>query len=319
MPFLLPLLLVAIVACACPRCDADTITIPPSGDTCLWENAPDSNWGAQSEIVSGVLGDNEGNPLSRALLKFDIAASIPAGSTITAAELTMTATKTPPGAPATEFHLLRVLASWSEGAGSSASPPGGATASAGETTWSHRFHPATEWTLPGGKAEVDFAEDPSSIHIVSGNSSDRPVTNLENIFVFNAEGVSDLNSMLNFPPNDFGWVLIPDDETVVLTARRWAAREHTELAPELKITFTPPPGSAPPEIIDAYFEPESGDLAVEFHSEAGAIYTLETRSDLDSGDWGVAVADIAGVDGSVTVTTTPPPGEDRLFFRVIRQ
>ena len=68
-------------------------------------------------------------------------------------------------------------------------------------------------------------------------------------------------------------------------ARRWAAREHTELAPELKITFTPPPGSAPPELIDAYFELESGDLAVEFRSEAGAVYTLETRSDLNSGDW----------------------------------
>ena len=96
MSRLLPLLIVALsshLVCA------DVVTITPVADTCLFEKQEDFNWGAQTEIVAGVLGFNEGYPMSRSLLKFDIAAEVPAGSTITGAQLTLLATKTPPGAP----------------------------------------------------------------------------------------------------------------------------------------------------------------------------------------------------------------------------
>ena len=73
------------------------------------------------------------------------------------------------------------------------------------------------------------------------------------------------------------------------------------------------------ERIEQVAAADSHDLVVEFQAEAGAVYDLETRTDLaTTSSWGVAVAGIPGVDGTVTVTTTPPPGSKRLFFRVTR-
>jgi hypothetical protein len=315
-------LLSAVLALVPLHSYADTVTITPTADTCLFERDPNNNWGAEPEIVAGVLGDTADNTRSRILLKFDIGSNLPAGSTITAAELEMTITRTPPSAPATSFQLLRVLVDWAEGGGDGGSP-GGFPAAIGETTWQNRFHPASAWASPGGGEEVDFAEDPSSTHLVSANpSEDRLDDKLTNIFQFNPEGISNLYSMLAAPENDFGWVLLAQNETPgSTTARRWAARENADqtLRPKLTITFTPPAGTAStPEILEAELDPGNDNLTVTFSSESGQTYALETRLDLNSGDWIAAVTDIFGTPGSTSVSTPTPVGADRLFFRVRR-
>jgi hypothetical protein len=100
------------------------------------------------------------------------------------------------------------------------------------------------------------------------------------------------------------------------SARRWGAAEHASDPPALTITYTPPPPAAL-EIISAELD-SSGDLLVEFHAEAGESYKLQTRTDLATGSWGTAVSNITGADCPVTVSTTPPTGTKRLFFRITR-
>ncbi len=284
MPRLSSLLLAVVLALATQPSHADTVTITPTADTCLFERDPNNNWGAETEIVAGVLGETGENAKSRILLKFDIGSALPAGSTITAAELKMTITRTPPSAPDTNFQLLRVLVDWAEGAGDAGGgSPGGSDAAIGETTWIHRFRPASAWAFPGGGDEVDFAEESSSTLLVPKNpSDDRLDDKLTNIFQFNPDGISDLYSMLAAPANDFGWVLLAQSETVGFTARRWAAREHASHAPELTITFTPPSTAQTPEILEAELDSGNENLTVTFISEPGQTYALETRLDLNT-------------------------------------
>jgi hypothetical protein len=267
---------------------ADTVTRSASRDTCLFELFPTFNWGAEDELVAGVLGPRSGGVnRCRILMGFDIGAIIPPGSTITAAELKMSVVRAPDiGAANATFQLLRVLRPWVEGNKDGIGDPGGATASPNEANW---IHPNSlgPWTSPGGKLEVDYAEDPSASQLVTGSPAQ-------------------------------GWVLLSENETTLKSARRWASSEHPTDPPELTVTFTPPPPPPIFEITHAYLDPVDGDLVVEFNSQPGEVYSFEFRTDLTSGDW-IEVNDSIESGGTTTIFRTPPPaGTRRLFFRVLR-
>ena len=125
--------------------------------------------------------------------------------------------------------------------------------------------------------------------------------------------------MLDAPAANHGWVLVSQNEGTLKSARRWGAREHATHPPELEITFTPPPPLAPLVILNTTLDLDTGELSVEFQSEAGKLYKLETHADLVTGGWTTVVPDIAGTGGSVTVSTTPAAGIKRLFFRISEQ
>lgn len=303
----LPLLFAAL-ALVPTLTGAETVTINPTADTTLFERDPDNNWGKQTENVAGTLGAFPASGAkSRLLLAFNIAGNVPAGSSITSARLKLRVVRTPSGGGAdSTFQLLRVLVPWTEGT-KSGGIPGGAPAETGETTWISRSHTATPWTNPGGKLEVDFAEDPSAQQAIQG---------LGNYFFdFNAEGIADLQSMLTTPLANFGWVLRTGSESTLKSARRWASREHATDPPELEITFTPPAPPPTPEVVSSNLDSITGLLSVQVDAIAGVTYSLETSSN-PGGTWSPVDSQSALSDGLITLSTTPTAGTKRLFFRV---
>lgn len=301
-------ILATFMALAIHHASADVVTINPSADTCLFELDPNHNWGSQDEVVAGTLRTGE---KARALVAFDIAGHVPAGSTVTSVRLTLRVVRTPPGPANSNFHLLRVLVPWVEGTKSSvagAGNAGGALATSGETTWLSRLHQMAAWNQPGGQLEVEFAEDPSGTQFVGGDGN--------KVFVFTTDGVSDVQSMLDSPGGNHGWVLVTENEAAAKSARRWASRQHPTNPPKLEITFTPPPAPEVPEIINFQYDPITGSITVDVQGLAGTTYTLETRQDLVGGTWGDVDTQAVTSDGLLTLNTSAPSGARKLFFRV---
>src|SRR5204863_5425272 len=72
---------------------ADTVTVNPVADTTLFEAAPNNNLGSEPTLISGTTASQHTN---RALIKFDIAGSIPANATIQSVSLALTVTRAAP-------------------------------------------------------------------------------------------------------------------------------------------------------------------------------------------------------------------------------
>ena len=125
-----------------------TATLQADRDATLYEDASGNIAnGSGTGIFVGVTGQPS---IRRALVRFDVAGSIPAGSKILGVGLRAISTQSSSPSPlATTLH--RVLADWSEG-GSIAPGNGGsgAVAQAGDTTWLHRNYPSTLWAQAGG-------------------------------------------------------------------------------------------------------------------------------------------------------------------------
>src|SRR6266513_3460018 len=142
----LALILTTALGCIAARSVNAAITnIFPSKDNTLYEFDPaegDHSNGAGFHFFAGENGMGE---LRRGVLAFDVAGTIPAGSTITAVSLTMNMSMTPTGARTVELHQL--LADWGEG--TSHAPMGegdGAPATPNDATWRHRFFDSVFWT-----------------------------------------------------------------------------------------------------------------------------------------------------------------------------
>src|SRR6516164_3090217 len=142
---------------------ANVINITPTKDNTLYEYDPaegDHSNGAGFHFFAGENGMGE---LRRGVLAFDIAGTIPAGSTITAVSLILNMSMTPAGPETVELH--RLLADWGEG--TSHAPMGegdGAPATSNDATWRHRFFDSVFWTTQGG----DFSATVSASQSVSG-------------------------------------------------------------------------------------------------------------------------------------------------------
>jgi len=117
---------------------ANIINITSTKDNTLYEYDPaegDHSNGAGFHFFAGENGMGE---LRRGVIAFDVAGTIPAGSTIIAVTLTMNMSMTHAGPETVELHKL--LADWGEG--TSHAPMGegdGAPATPNDATWRHRF------------------------------------------------------------------------------------------------------------------------------------------------------------------------------------
>jgi len=208
---------------------ANIINIMPSKDNTLYEYDPaegDHSNGAGFHFFAGENGMGE---LRRGVLAFDVAGSIPPGSTITAVTLSMNMSMTPTGAVTVELH--KVLADWGEG--TSHAPMGegdGAPATPNDATWRHRFFDSVFWTTQGGdfSATVSASQSVDVIGQYTWNS---------------AQMVADVQSWLNNPASNFGWLVL-GDETAIATAKRFDTRESAS-PPVLTIEFIPGPRMAP--------------------------------------------------------------------------
>jgi hypothetical protein len=208
---------------------AAIINIVPSKDNTLYEYDPaegDHSNGAGFHFFAGENGMGE---LRRGVLAFDIAGTIPAGSTITAVSLTMNMSMTPAGALTVELHNL--LADWGEG--TSHAPMGegdGAPATPDDATWRHRFFDSVFWTTQGG----DFLATVSASQSVGG---------VGQYTWSSAQMVVDVQSWLDNPASNFGWLVL-GNETAIATAKRFDTRESAS-PPVLTIQYIPGPRVLP--------------------------------------------------------------------------
>ena len=209
---------------------AGTLSITPSKDNTLYEYDP-----ADGDLSNGAgfhffAGENAMSEIRRGVLAFDIAGSIPAGSTITAVSLTLNMSMTPAGAETVELHKL--LADWGEG--TSHAPMGegqGAPATPNDATWRHRFFDSVFWTTQGGDFSVTM-------------SASQSVGDIGQYTWNSAQMVADVQSWLDNPSTNFGWLVL-GDESQAATSKRFDTRESAS-PPVLTIEYTrTAPGSRP--------------------------------------------------------------------------
>jgi hypothetical protein len=206
----------------------DVVTIGASKDNTLYQDPEGTlSNGIGPGFFAGTTAQGE---IRRGLVAFDIAAAVPAGSTITGVTLTlhMSSSMVSP----VNVSLMRVLADWGEGTSNAgATGGGGAPATPGDATWVHRFYPGTLWANPGG----DIAPGASAVQSVSNIA----------FYTWGGPGVvADVQGWLDAPGSNFGW-LLKGDETALATAKRFDSRENLSASarPALQITYTvPAPG-----------------------------------------------------------------------------
>jgi hypothetical protein len=215
---------------------ADLVFLNPSADATLHQIAPENSSGAMEFFIAGTTQNRTKN---RALLQFDITSLIPVGSIINDVTLSIDVIRQPRcGFDVSSFGLHRVLRPWGEGTAIPIDNAGGmgAPANAGDATWFHRFASSETWAVPGGGAGIDYVENFSSSAFIFGLDVYQ--------FESTTEMTADVQSWLDNPQSNFGWMLISQSEDLPFTARGIASRENPSGGPVLAIDFTPVPEPA---------------------------------------------------------------------------
>ena len=205
---------------------ADQVVLEPVKDNTIFEEDELSN-GRGTGLFAGVNGSDD---IRRALLAFGVAESIPAGSTIVSAQLSLRVTMSTSSNQTMTVH--RLLADWGEGASNSNEMGGGmgADAEPGDATWTFRLFDTSTWTNEGG----DFVAAASATQVV-GNSGTET-------WGSNAAMVADVQGWLDAPAGNFGWIVV-GDESDSPTSKRFGSREAGSTSrPKLTINFDPPAG-----------------------------------------------------------------------------
>lgn len=207
-----------------------TFVLQPVRDNTLFEDADgDTSNGAGPGLFCGRTSQGRAR---RALLAFDVAASLPPGASVVDARLELHFASSSDLTPRV-LTLHRVLADWGEGA-SSSSGGGGAPAQSGDATWLHRFLPLSWWSVPGG----DFVAMPSAATTVPADGGE---------FTWSSSLlIADVAAWLEGSHADFGWLLM-GDEARWNTARRCDSRESAteSLRPRLVVDVVLPTPTLP--------------------------------------------------------------------------
>ena len=210
---------------------ADMVALVPDRDNTLVEDATGSlSMGQSYHMYAGRVGSNGEGLRRRALVRFDIAGAIPAGSTITAVTLKLHMAQSNTGNQT--VHLRRMLADWGEGA-SFGFGGGGAPAASGDATWLHQFWPGDPWSTVGG----DFLPTSSASKAI-GSPGFYTWTSTPTL-------VADVQGWLNDPATNFGWML-QGNEAQTKTVKKFDTRnsDNPAYVPILTVTYTPPPPCA---------------------------------------------------------------------------
>lgn len=224
-----------VIFCLAPEIlRAETISLQPVADTTLIQLSPGNNMGGAGYFNAGTTGGD--GYLNRALLRYDLGL-IPAGSTITSVSISFDVIRQPQsGSQNSFFSLRRVLQSWGEGVQLPADenqPGQGAPASTGEATWNSRFDGGAAWAQPGGGQGVDYSAT------LSATAFSAP-TGEQMYFGPTPALTADVQSWVNAPFGNFGWMLMSESEDVLKTARMFASRE-SGFGPTLVVEFSPVP------------------------------------------------------------------------------
>jgi len=208
---------------------ADTAMLSASHDTTLYETAvvsEDAGNGAGDYLFTGVTKEGLAR---RALIRFDIASAVPAGSAINSVQLKLYVSRTPNPSNPANVALHRAAANWGEG--NSQAPgeegQGQVPPAEGEATWRHRFYDDMFWDTPGG----DFVAGASAIINVGDEAT----------YTWGSTSglVADVQQWLNQPATNFGWIVVAD-ESDSKNAKRFDSRENIGgVRPSLIVNYTP--------------------------------------------------------------------------------
>ena len=203
---------------------AVTVTIPASQDNTLYENATGATSNGVGEYV--FTGRTKDGLVRRGVMRFDVAANVPAGATITGVSLQLHVSRVA-NSTFRFTSLHRLTSSWGEGTSNAGQNEGqGGPSATNDATWIHRFFPATTWAVSGG----DFNATASASLGITGNGT----------YTWTSPAmVLDVQAWLDIPADNFGW-LIRGDESVVETAKRLDSRENGQAAsrPALVVDYT---------------------------------------------------------------------------------
>lgn len=226
---------------------AVTVTLGAGKVATIFENQPNNSIGRGPAVFVG--GDSAGSP-RRGLIDFNIAANIPAGATITNVQLTLYLAQVAGSAngsgdttPRT-IELHRITNNWAHGPtglgvkiisgtdqGFPAIPP--------SPTWDERrFQQNQPWTTPGG----DFTP------VVSASTVVGQAVNSAYTWGSTPTLVADVQSMLDTPSADNGWLLQNTDEYGFQTYRVFYTKDwsDTSMRPQLQVAYDPAPVPLPP-------------------------------------------------------------------------
>ncbi len=232
-------LMVAVALLQGPVAVGDVVVLQPEKDNTLYDDTATGGGGQISNgqgaaFFAGLPGT--GAP-RRGLLAFDLAGSVPAGSTVNSVSLTLNVNMTVAGDVPISLHAA--LSDWGEGASNAdgmGGGGGGAPAAAGDATWLHTFFNGLFWASAGG----DFEPVASASILVGGPG---PYT-----WGTTPEMVTDVQSWVDDPAGNFGWVVVGDETPPPPTAKRFVSREGVDamLRPQLVVDFDPPGGGPTP-------------------------------------------------------------------------
>ncbi len=226
MPPILRMVLAVSLGASALTAQADIAVLGAGQDNTLYEDEFGSTSNGMGEsIFAGVTG---ANAIRRGLIAFDIAGAIGGESVINSVTLELYMSQG--GANAFDINLHRVSQDWGEGASDAEGEEGqGAQAEPGDATWLHTFYDGSFWDNAGG----DFSALSSATANIAGVGW----------YSWSAtEMTADVQSWLDAPAGNFGWVLI-GDETMPGTSRRFASKDNLDAAlrPQLIIDYTPVP------------------------------------------------------------------------------
>jgi hypothetical protein len=205
-----------------------TVNLSALKDNTLYQDVNgDTSNGAGEFFFSGKNSTIGGFKLRRGVIAFNLS-SIPVGSTILSATLTLHMSQTSSGSQSIGIHTL--TKNWGEGSSDASGNEGqGAPATTNDATWIHTYYNSQFWTSAGG----DF------------NSTASATTNVNATGFYNwssATVTADVQNWVNTPANNFGWLVKNVNETPSQTAKRFDSRENanTSFRPVLQVTYCPP-------------------------------------------------------------------------------
>lgn len=234
----------------------DVARLGAAKDNTLYENAAGSlSNGAGDHFFAGHTGLNT-MVIRRGLIAFDVAADIPAGSTIHSATLTLNMSRTLSGTQPVALH--RLLSDWGEGLSHAAGfEGGGALAAKGDATWVHTFFPDSRWLTaagiptPGG----DFAAASSASISIGGAVGFYSWGSTANM-------VADVQMWLDNPSANFGW-LLRGNESVLMTTKRFDSKDNllASVRPVLEVCYSPPNCATCSGDLDGNARADGADIA----------------------------------------------------------
>jgi hypothetical protein len=204
----------------------DTVRLFPDRDNTLYNAGMQqlSN-GSGDHIFAGVAGNGF---VHRALIHFTLPDTIPADANITSAVLVMNRSTVAPNGNEKPIRLFKVTSDWGEGASDAPSGEGaGAEAEENDATWVYRFYDSEEWDREGGdfesRALATWESSPSTTPTWGSTE----------------EMIADVQSWLDDPSSNFGWML-RGDENADRSSNRFDSKDNfrEENWPVLTITYT---------------------------------------------------------------------------------